>query len=442
MHKKVRTMLLFLSALAFLAIAPAIVLYAIGYRPTALDGGAPASVGVLLVDATPRRTEVEVNGRPAGRVPEAVPDLRPGPASVALKKEGYVTWQKTLPIYPAQATEARNVRLFPESPLKQALAQNVGIMTLSPNRSLLAFTTKLSQLRVITVSGEEVVRISLSAVPESLLWSPDNTMVLLTMAGRQYRLVSISGPKPAIQNLPALAGVQTIHWDPRVPGRLFAQRDTGALVAYSTSTDTRTNIRETVKTFAVSSRRMYVATADNILQVYTLPGQLLQSITLEKPVAHLAVAPGNDVAILFEDRELAMLGSDDTLVSVAQQVEHIDWSPNGRMLLVQSNHNELYVYNVSDERQYHIPLEELHLVVRLSRFITHPQWYAGGNHLVYQVDDEIVITEIDTRDHPVSFVADTTNTGNARVEVGEDGDTLFYIIQQGETNSLDRKSVV
>lgn len=442
MRKKIRTTLLFLSALAFLAIAPAVVLYAIGYRPSALDGGAPASVGVLLIDATPRRAEVEVNGKTIGRVPEAVPDLMPGSAQVTVKKEGYVSWQKSLPIYPAQATEARNVWLFPENPLRQTLAPDVGVIALAPNRSLLAYATSFRQLRVMTVLGEEVTRVSLSAVPESILWSPDNAVILVTLPGKRYQLVYVSGQGPAVKNLPALSAVKLIHWDPRIPGRLFAQQETGDVMAYSTSLDTRTRIRGASKTLAVSSRRLYVVDLDNVLHAYSLQGQLLSSTPLEKPVDSIEVTPGDDIAVVFENRELALLTSDHVLKPVAEHVNMVAWSPSGRMLLLQLEHNELSVYNVNDERQYHIPLEELHLVVRLSRTINHPQWYAGGNHLVYQVDDEIVITEIDTRDHPVSFVVDTTNTGNARLEVGEDGDTLFYITRHNDTDSLMSTSLL
>ena len=106
------------------------------------------------------------------------------------------------------------------------------------------------------------------------------------------------------------------------------------------------------------------------------------------------------------------------------------------MLLVQHDDTSLHIMNVYDERISYIPLLDLHLVTRLSRPIRNPQWFAGGRHLIYQVDDEIMITEIDTRDQPLTYLVDTTNLGDANITVGAQGDIVFYLKKTAQAYRL------
>jgi hypothetical protein len=117
-------------------------------------------------------------------------------------------------------------------------------------------------------------------------------------------------------------------------------------------------------------------------------------------------------------------------------VAKIAWSPDEQLLLVQLDDTSLHVLNVFDERLGYLPLHELRLVTRLSRPIRNPQWFAGGRHLIYQVDDEILITEIDTRDHPLTYSVDTTNLGDANATVGLQGSIILYLKKTAESTRL------
>jgi WD40 repeat protein len=147
------------------------------------------------------------------------------------------------------------------------------------------------------------------------------------------------------------------------------------------------------------------------------------------------VTPGGDVAARSVDGALYVISPDGTANLIASELEAAGWSPNGRMLFVQSDAHSLQVYNVRDER-WSLSREELHLVQRLSRPITSVQWFAGGRHLLYQVNDEIVISEIDTRDHPITYQVDSVNLGDAQAAVGEDGEVLFFLKNQHGSRDL------
>ena len=429
--------MLIASTLAFVIIAPVVVLYAMGYRsPFWVES---QLVGVLQIEAIPPSVQISVDEKARGASPRFISNLKPGNIVVSLTKEGYQPWSKNLLVEPGKAIELRGVRLFPQTPDMRTFAQGIQTMSLSPNRLLVAAVNGTNVLQVISQETEETVHtIQLQNSPTSLLWSSDSAYILVGYVDGRYDLVDIAQKESPLVRLPALTGVTQPSWDSRVSGRLLVVRPNNDLVAVSVTNGSERILANDVQSFAVSARQLYVVTTTNEIHTHRLQGGFVSNLVSGTPenIQRLYVTPGDDIAVLFEDSSVALLSHMGELKEVFATSLSLAWSPDGSMLLAQPNHNELYVYNVDNERLYHIPLEQQHLVVRLSRSITHPQWYAGGQHVIYQVDDEIIITEIDTRDRPVSYTVDTTNRGDAQVAVGEDGNILYYLKQTEQTSEL------
>ena len=435
-----RKLLLVACAIIFILVAPALVLYAIGYRPNGIS--APSVVGVLLIESEPRKADILVDGKAAGRSPKAISNIPIGQASLRLEKEGYGPWQKTVAVESTRTSEFNNIRLFP-SPIPQTiLARDVAQFALAPNRQLLSHVSGSGILKVTDTTGEEIVPArQLPAIPQRMLWSPDSNSILLGYPSQKLEVLTIGDPTQPPQPIQPSVSVADIAWDLRVPGRLVILSTDGSLAAYSTGTQTMTPLARGIRTFAVSARRIFVVTYQNKIQALNLQGRVVDDIAHEfqTPVARLLLTPTGNMAVQFADTSLVVLEEEESApLPVATQAQATGWSPDGQMLYVQPNNNELVVYNVTDERAVHIPLRKSQLVISLSRPLTDPQWFAGGHHLIYQVGDEIFITEIDTRDHPINTAIDTTNLGEAHVMVGEEGETLFYLKQQGGQKSLIR----
>lgn len=316
------------------------------------------------------------------------------------------------------------------------MLQGVRDFSLSPNRSLIAAVTESRTLRIFSRDEKTIVSpITLSAYPTSILWSPDSNLVLVEYPDDTHAVIDVTQQQGRATPLPGLKGAGSLQWDPRIPGRLFYIDENQALRSMSIATGLSSPLLEDVTAFGVSSRNLHVITNGTRYAVYGLQGQSARNEQVfEVSVQTIAVTPAGAVALRFQDGRVNIL--DDDKESVATSVEKISWSPDGRILLLQTASNELQVYNVDNERRFDIPKGQLHLVLRLSRPIMHAQWFAGGNHLVYQVDDQIMITEIDTRDHPVTYTVDSTNTGDARFAVGEDGATLLYLKRQQASQDL------
>ncbi|PIT97825.1 MAG: hypothetical protein COT71_03975 [Candidatus Andersenbacteria bacterium CG10_big_fil_rev_8_21_14_0_10_54_11] len=433
--KRTHRLLAFLLSLAlFLTLGPLLVLYAMGYR-WGVRSGATQEVGVLLVESVPRRAIVAVNGRVRGATPQAVSNLPPGSATLEVTAAGYQGYRKQLNILPGQVTESRTIRLIPEQLTAHMLADGVQRFSLAPNRRALA-VVKNNVIRVIDTDGAIIMPPRTIQPAGALLWSPDSTYLLMQHPAGAASAVNLA--EGTVQALQVLSHAVDIVWDPRVPARLLALLSDGRLLAYHVAAGKSEVIADSITAFAVSSRSIYVI--DTAMQLHQLTLQAEEVAVHALPpvpaVTLLRVTPAGRVAIQFEDGQLAVLTDHNELLPVAQKIQSAGWSPDGQLLYLQTDPSSVYVYNVADERHGSIPIGQQQLVVRLSRPIHDIQWFAGGGHLIFQVDDELVLAEIDTRDHVRTYTLDSTNLGESQTEVGEEGRQLFYLKNNGGSTAL------
>ncbi|MFZ3073556.1 MAG: hypothetical protein WA093_00265 [Minisyncoccales bacterium] len=122
MSRKFRTFLFGFFVLLFAVAAPALVLYAQGYRINwPIESGKKLVVmtGGFFVKASPKQVNIYVNEKPAKQTDfffdTALADnLLPRKYKFEVKKPGYQTWEKNLEIKEKEVTEARNIFLFPD----------------------------------------------------------------------------------------------------------------------------------------------------------------------------------------------------------------------------------------------------------------------------------------------------------------------------------------
>jgi len=445
MKKLYRNVLFFASAVVFLAVAPLVVLYAMGYRFSSATSVDPTPIGVILVETKPSRAQVFVNDKLVGTSPEAISELPPGPAKIRVTKSGYYPWEKTVTVTPGRITEVRSIRLFPENPSATTLLSDqtsaITAFSLSPNRRLAAVVDVNNKLSLVDESDLLVtppVALDPSpAKPASLLWSPDNSALIVQYSNRPPEVVNFSTRQRA--DLPAslLGEVEKIVWDPRVPNRLLTLNKENSLYAYNLTNNDTSLIASNTATFATSSRNIYTVPAVSAdpphlirhnlqgLELEIIP-LLSESQPLTDKIKQLLITPNADIALQTDSGALYAM-QDKNLTKLIDSALSVGWSPDNNILYIQSDPSTLYVYNINSDEPSWLPSGQLHLVNRLSQTISHPQWFAGSRHLIYQINDQIVITEIDTRDHPVTQTIASTNLGDSQIAVGQDGAKLFYL---------------
>jgi WD40 repeat protein len=440
MNRLYRLLLLGISVIVFAAIAPLVVFYAMGYRGS-LHPQQSVPAGVLLVETTPRRAALTIDDKYVGLTPRAISGLNAGEIRVHVSKEGYASWEKRVTIEPGLITEFPSIRLFPEQTHPLPLQMDTTRAVLSPSNQLLAAINQ-GQISIIDKEGGSVAApLKLNELPTKLLWSPDSAWLLLQFASGRSEVIEI-GSTLRRHSLPTAVTGQEMLWDPRIPGRLLTVTTTHNLLAYNVTTNSTDNLVSQVATFTTSTRRIYAIHTTGQLSVHNLQGDMVQEIPVNlKKVTEVKSTAQDELALLFSDQSVNLWDASRGLSALAQPAKSISWSPDGQLLLLQPNANELFVYNNSNERLPFLPVGQVHLITRLSRPIQHTQWFADGQHLIYQIDDQIIISEIDTRDYPASVVVDSTNNGNASVNVGTNGEEIYYLKNINGRSTLVRASL-
>ncbi len=435
MNKFTRKIMLIACTGLFLLITPFIVLYAIGYRTPQTEGPIP-SVGVLTVESFPKRARIIFNNKDSGSTPEDITGIRPSRANIKVSKESYIPWAKNINIKPGQVTYLDNIRLFKREPVIKKISQGISHFSLSPDRKLLA-TAHNNTVEILDTDGQVVLKKSspfLYSI-KRILWSPESDH-LLVFSGRNIYWIDLLNKNKDF-NLLNIKIPKDIVWDPRIPNRVLIQTAANDLVAYHISSGATTVLAENITCFAPSAKSIFTA-KDNTLSEISLLGRLLANYNLnqDKPVKQLLVTPNNNVALLFSSKILSVLTPDNQLLHVADNVQKAGWSPDGQVLYFKTDPTSIHIYNAFNERLPYLPVHQSRLVLRLSRPISNPQWFAGGHHIIYQTDDEIKITETDTRDHPITYLIDSTDLGNCQCDVGSEGRLIFYLKSNGQSKNL------
>lgn len=124
MRKLHRQILLTLSILVFIIVAPLLVFYAMGFRFD-FKKFEIAKVGMLVIESQPESVNVFLNNKFVDNgTPFKSSSLTPGNYKIRVEKQSFFSWKKTLPIKSGKVNWASHVRLFYENPNLKQLIQD------------------------------------------------------------------------------------------------------------------------------------------------------------------------------------------------------------------------------------------------------------------------------------------------------------------------------
>ncbi len=128
MQKKTRRILRATAVGLFCLLAPAIVLYAIGYRYN-LRERMIQRVGVISLYSHPKDVQIHINGTMvANTAPFSIQNLLPDTYRVRIEKEGYTPWEKSLDVTSMRVTYAGDIVLFKPNGGETVLGEGKFIM--------------------------------------------------------------------------------------------------------------------------------------------------------------------------------------------------------------------------------------------------------------------------------------------------------------------------
>jgi len=110
-----RWIVFYFSAALFILLLPVILSYSLGYNID-FRSFKIYNTGIIYLKSQPAGASVYINGKLSkDTTPTRIEELKPGPYSVEVRREGFYPWQKELVVRPNMVTKAEEIVLFPLS---------------------------------------------------------------------------------------------------------------------------------------------------------------------------------------------------------------------------------------------------------------------------------------------------------------------------------------
>ncbi len=352
-----------LSILLFLALGTIVViLYGKGYR-FGFANGQPKLLGTGLLVATslPNGAEVYINGHLTTATDNTI-NLAPGEYKVKIFKQGYFPWEKTI-IVQEEVVAKADALLFPTAPQLESIT-SIGVQspTVDPSGTQIAYTVASQSARkngvyVLDMSSRPILTLQSASIQveddtidtfsrAQLAWSPD---------GKQL-LASISG----LLNSPTMYLLSSSSFNQN------PQDVTATLLSVQSEWDRERKERQRSK-------------------IVGLKPTLQKMITENFKIIAWSPAP-EDTKILYQASESATLPIiiKPRLIGANSTKEERDIKKG-----------EMYVYDIKEDRNYHIDVGEVKFAPQDLSFSSPLRWLPDSKHLLFVHEKKIDILEYD-----------------------------------------------
>lgn len=428
-----RRLLVLALLLVFAVSAPAIILYAAGYRyNTRLHR--IEQLGLLYVTTVPNGTKLTVDGQSYSVNKElVVDDLRAGTYDITISKDGYHSWSKQLDIASGQSTFVRNLNLFKDT---DAQPREIFVDPLSMPATTAKWMVfaKSDYLFAMRREPYELTDIALPSVGTSVeeMRVDDTADVAVFRQGQRWYRASLTSGEVTSLSLPA--GLKVAHIIPR-DAQYFLLTDT-EILRWNTSQEPQTLVKQLAAqdVYPGDGGTYWIISKDASAKrafLYELPSQngrevFLTSFPYGKDIRiadvdhrFLTIADASNAALYLVDAQPV------TPVSVTLNGVHtFAWSRNHEDLLTATDF-ELAIQHVSHGKTQEI-------LTRLSTPILDAAWDVNEQQVFFVTSDGLFAIERDARDkrnvyHLVSGRSDIRLLN----ETPEGNDLLFASTNQG-----------
>lgn len=440
----------------FFLTAPAVVLYALGYRFDNKNGILVHS-GSITIESWPRDVDIYLNDEKQEKKQlnninnsYTVNGLKPGRYRLKCQKEGYTSWEKNIEVHSGLSTEFWNVLLYPveNTDINQYNTPSIEQFFLSPrnNDEVVYFykdggNNRVGLLNIRDISTDEIFSTSSlqflePSQEENVEWSTDNKQILIPLTdGNQKQYIIARIRKDRLNNITNLNQIfdhhdvrlQKVRWMFEKNDELVILTSDHKLYYFFLEDPEKTVlIDENVSAFNFAGNRIYYTQLPNNL-VWEISGH---DISTKRQITNISVASDQDEFIKFivyDEYRLAIINNKKQLFvyneekekgekifnEIDGQVEGIQFSNDGKKLLYWTG-NEIWALMLRDwDVQPIRKKSDRFMVTRFSQPVRNVQWMDNYENILFTTGEQIKSVELDTRDRinmvDVAYASDTLN---------------------------------
>jgi hypothetical protein len=428
MTKRTRLIILLACAALFFIITPWLVAYSLGYRVN-LENLTVTATGGIYVRPFPQGSTVTIdneNPQTTGILNPSTftQNLLPGPHTVAIAKDGYVSYQKTLEIAKNTVAKVEHAVLFKKDiPFSPVLADADAVF-FNPNGSqaLAASYSKAGihlQFLNLTSNAVQISDIAASQKITKATWSNDGTGILLALQDK-YAVVSLSGAAPVITQPSYLLAARDAAFNPQNTSQIFFLKNKNIYLGPA-----QTLAAKNAAAFLPDQGTVTWLSYDGFLYRSNVPGiatRISQQPLSMNTASSYRLISSNSSILLQQDASLLWLdpitGAFSTIYSPVSQIENLPGT--ARQLLC--NDREILLLDPGSSPE---PV----FLNRFSQPVSNCHWL-GGDYVTFVLGGSVTISETDMRGNlnVITLPSQASLPGGKSIDISNP--TLFFSQQQ------------
>ena len=446
MNMTLRRIIAAIFIIGFAVSAPLLLLYASGYRYS-LKKAKLEKTGALTIKSEPTGAKIFLNGEEMpNKSPARIGNILPDDYLIAVKKDGYYSWTKTLSIKTQETTFAEDIILFKKSAPELAADQPIKWWSFSPHGKYALYAVNEFSKNYLFLHNLETGKARLLSDADYALdhieavWNKDDKLVLIANSSGAA-IFSTSLPKQTahidfadFRSLPtnfrwSQSESASLHFQidstiyeylfsTAASHPLFTLPTSGALLDYLIADDTL---------FAVEEIK-----ANAVLTKYSLAGEdkgLNNSITLDNNQFRLlGIYGGRLLAQSAADNSLTITSLNlDQVLYHSLGIKHFDFLTEKNSLLLQGD-KEIIILDLAQSAL------SPKIITRYSQDVTAARWHQKANYVYALQSGDLYIIELDDRGGryalklPISDALDFTVTPD---------DKTLYFMKSNQLWSLE-----
>jgi dipeptidyl aminopeptidase/acylaminoacyl peptidase len=320
-----------------------------------------------------------------------IKNVLPGEYSIKLSKNGYFNWQKKLEVMSELTTFVKNTRLF-KMPAVISADKDVRGFFSSPLKNRIVYVKdeenkKLAAMWLIDSASDGPQRIAEAPYPvKNISWSANGEKIIAE-TGQGLKIYDV---KTGQIKLPFLDGAIGAKWDNTNSLILYIQKTDG-IYKFDFLFDAPEKIhpaQPSINDFAFADGFLYTVKQQTLKQT---DGNETISLPLERKDYKIKTIIDKKLYLVDEasqkiqifDLPLQKL-STPTLIANAKSFD--------------ASGDNLLFYNDFELWTYHFPTGAKELLTRFGKNIKKAAWINDGSGIIFSLDGEIKIIELDKRD--------------------------------------------
>jgi hypothetical protein len=335
----------------FFVITPAVILYTAGYRYN-FQKNKIQKTGIFILKSKPEEARIYLNNKIRKKTtPARIANLLPGDYLIKIEKDGYYSWEKTLPVFSRLTTFAENVFLFKKSLPAKIMDGEIDTFLLSPDKQ------KIVYLQTID-TGKEIWLLKLKTSKKFLLYRLSeklNQNLKLEWGADGQKLLISSGDKV-----------------PEDSKYIVLDAETQEASVYQ-------NLEEFYFEFkGINNKLAAAGELPNLIFIPNVPERFFA--VLDQKNQNFVVRDSDSGSIVFQTKAASAA-----------------WLPGTNKILYIKDF-ELWIYDLNADQE--------NLITRYSREIKKALWLSD-NYILILLDNTLKIIELDERDrrNVIDFVS-------------------------------------